>query len=153
MVISVKGRANHSKAESKLYILSSYFVFCTFRENIHIGPDLASKQCLLHHQSVAVRDHASIPPRSPNHRPFREQGLHHVAPSHLVRPQDRGHQAAHRLVVGKREMGQELEEIEARAPQERCRVAEAETDLHDATENEAIPEAIAAAHQYRRAQR
>ncbi len=50
-------------------------------------------------------------------------------------------------------MEQELEEIEARVQQERCRGAEAEADLHDATENEATPEAIVAAHPYRRARR
>ena len=50
-------------------------------------------------------------------------------------------------------MGQELEEIEARVPQERYRAAEAETDLHDVTGNEAILEAIAVAHQYLRAPR
>ena len=50
-------------------------------------------------------------------------------------------------------MEQQLEEIEARVPQERYRGAEAEADLDDATENEATQEAIVAAHQYRRARR
>ena len=115
-------------------------------KNISCESDLALKQCLLHHPSVAVRGHASIPPHSPNHRPFQEQGHHRVAPSHLVLLQDQGHQAAHRPVVQIGETGQELEEVEARVPQERYRGAEAETDLDDATENEATPEAIVAAH-------
>ena len=50
-------------------------------------------------------------------------------------------------------MEQQLEEIEARVPQERYRGAEAEADLDDVTENEATQEAIVAAHQYRRARR
>ena len=150
-MFSVQSRAKHFEAESNSY--NPILLLGTFFENIHYGSDLASKQCLLHRPSVAVRDHASIPPRSPSHRPLQEQDRHHVAPSHLVLPRDQGHQAAHRLFVGKGEMGQELEEIEARVPQERCRAAEAESDLHDATENEVIPEAIAGAHQYRRARR
>ena len=124
-----------------------------FFENIGVASDLALKQCLLYRPSVAVRDHASIPPHSPNHRPFRERGLHHVAPFHLALPQDRGHQAAHRLVVEIGEMEQELDETEARVQQERYRGAEAEADLDDATENEATPEAIVAAHPYQRAPR
>ena len=50
-------------------------------------------------------------------------------------------------------MEQELPEIEARVPQEHYRGVGAEADLDDATENEATPEAIVAAHQYRRARR